>query len=49
MLFNFLVPEFVAYKTVYKNDQGKEITEYNTNDNWGITFRFGIAYRFGMY
>ncbi len=46
MLFNFLVPEFVAYKTVYKNDQGKEIIEYNTNDNWGITFRLGLAYRF---
>ena len=45
LLFNFLVPEFVAYKTVYKNEQGKEITEYNSNDNWGITFRFGLAYR----
>jgi len=44
-LFNFLVPEFVTYKTVYKNAQGKEITEYNTNGNWGITFRFGLAYR----
>ena len=44
-LFNFLVPEFVTYKTVYKNTQGKEITEYNTNGNWGITFCFGLAYR----
>ncbi len=46
VLFNFFVPEFVNYKTVYKDDQGKEITEYNTNDNWGITLRFGLAYRF---
>ncbi len=45
-LFDFLVPEFVTYKTVYKNGQGKEITEYNTNNNWGITSRFGLAYRF---
>jgi len=45
-LFDFFVPEFVSYKTVYKNDQDKEITEYNTNGNWGITFRFGLAYRF---
>ena len=44
-LFNFLIPEFVTYKTVYKNDQNKEVTEYNTNNNWGITFRFGLAYR----
>jgi hypothetical protein len=45
-LFDFFVPEFITYKTVYKNDQGKEITEYNTNDNWGITIRAGAAYRF---
>ena len=45
-LFDFLVPEFVNYKTVYKNDQDKEITEYNTNNNWGITIRAGAAYRF---
>ncbi len=45
-LFDFLVPEFVNYKTVYKNDQDKEITEYNTNNNWGITIRAGVGYRF---
>ncbi len=45
-LFDFLVPEFVSYKTVYKNDQDKEITEYNTNNNWGITIRAGVGYRF---
>jgi len=45
-LFDFFVPEFVTYKTVYKNGQGKEITEYNTNNNWGITLRFGLAYQF---
>ncbi len=45
-LYDFFVPEFVNYKTVYKDDQGKEVTEYNTNNNWGLTFRFGLAYRF---
>ena len=45
-LFNFLVPEFVACKTVYKDETGEKITEYNTNDNWGITIRTGAGYRF---
>lgn len=45
-LFNFFIPEFVAYKTVYKDETGKQITEYNTNDNWGITIRTGAGYRF---
>jgi len=45
-LFNFFVPEFVTYKTVYKNEKGKEFTEYNTNANWGITIRTGIGFRF---
>jgi len=45
-LFNFFVPEFVAYKIVYKNEAGKEITEYNTNANWGVSLRAGIGFRF---
>ncbi len=45
-LFNFLVPEFVGYKIVYKNEAGKEITEYNTNAKWGVSLRAGIGFRF---
>ncbi len=45
-LFNFFVPEFVTYKTVYKNEASKEITEYNTNANWGVSLRAGIGFRF---
>lgn len=45
-LFHFFVPEYLTFKTVYENDQGKEITEYNTNKSWGTTFRVGLSYRF---
>ncbi len=45
-LFNFLVPEFVSYHTVYKNETGKEITENNVNANWGVSLRAGIGFRF---
>ncbi len=45
-LFHFLVPEFLTFKTVYENDQNKEITEYNTNKHWSTTFRMGLSYRF---
>lgn len=45
-LFNFFVPEFVTYKIVYKNKAGKEVTEYNTNNNWGVTIRAGMGFRF---
>ncbi|MBN2638943.1 MAG: hypothetical protein JXR65_07635 [Bacteroidales bacterium] len=45
-LFDFFVPEYVTFKTVYTNDQGKEVTEYNTNANSGMAFMFGFSYRF---
>jgi len=45
-LYDFFVPEYVTFKTVYTNDQGKEVTEYNTNSNTGRSFRFGFSYRF---
>lgn len=46
LLYHFLVPEYLTFKTVYENDQNNEITEYNTNKHWGITFRMGLSYRF---
>ncbi len=44
--YHFLIPEFLTFKTVYENDQKKEITEYNTNKGWSTTFRMGLSYRF---
>lgn len=45
-LYHFLVPEYLTFKTVYENDQGKEITEYNTNKHRATTFLAGLSYRF---
>jgi len=45
-LYHFLVPEYLTFKTVYENDQNKEIIEYNTNKHWGTTFRLGLSYQF---
>lgn len=45
-LYDFFIPQFISFKTVYKNDQGKTITEYNTNKNWGFSLRLGMGVRF---
>ncbi len=45
-LYDFFIPQFVSYKTVYRNDQGEKITEYNTNKNRGISLRLGLGFRF---
>lgn len=45
-LFNFLVPEFVSYQTIYKDNTGKEITEDNANAHWGVSLRVGVGFRF---
>jgi len=45
-LFHFLVPEFVSYKTLVEDDNGKRTTEYNTNKHWGITLGLGVGISF---
>lgn len=45
-LYDFFIPQFASFKTVYKNSQGKTITEYNTNKNWGFSLRLGMGVRF---
>ncbi|MBN2638944.1 MAG: hypothetical protein JXR65_07640 [Bacteroidales bacterium] len=45
-LFHFLVPEFVSYKTLVEDDNGKQTTEYNTNKHWGITLGLGLGISF---
>jgi hypothetical protein len=43
LAFHFFVPEFVEYSV--KNISKKTI-EYNTNKNYGLSFRIGCSYRF---
>ncbi len=43
ILYHFFVPEFVNYKVMYNN---LSITENNTNNNYGVTLRFGLNYKF---
>lgn len=45
-LYDFFIPQFVTFETVYKNDRGEKITEYNTNKNWGFSLRLGMGFRF---
>lgn len=46
LLYDFLIPKFVTFKTIYQNSQRTTVTEYNTNGSYGFTVRFGLSYKF---
>lgn len=45
VLFHFLIPKIVSYHTQY-NLNGEITNENNSNNSWGISFRFGAAFSF---